>query len=78
MESAALEQEIVAFNAMLPKLRQEYGSVWAVLVDRAFKASFADFGQAAKYAVENFPDKPFLIRHTEQHAPHIPFVAIEA
>ena len=78
MESAALEQEIAAFDAMLPVLRREYGSIWAVLADGDFKAGFTDFGQAAEYAVAHLPDKTFLIRHTEQHVPHIPFVAIEA
>lgn len=77
-QADALEQEIKAFTAMLPELRRTHGSIWAVLVGSDFKAGFADFSHAAEYAVQNFPDRQFLIRHTQQHTAHIPFVAIEA
>jgi hypothetical protein len=74
--ASQLDQDIEAFEAMLPSLRKRFGSVWAVLVDRDFKGSFSEFQSAATYAVDNFADRPFLIRHTDQHAPHIPFIAI--
>lgn len=74
--TTSLDQDIEAFEAMLPSLRQRFGSVWAVLVDRDFKASFPEFQGAATYAVENFGDRDFLIRHTDQHVPHIPFIAL--
>jgi len=78
MQTDALQTEIRAFDAMLPKLRREHGAVWAVLVGTDFKGGFKDFAKAAEFAVSKFPDKPFLIRHTEQHTAHIPFMAIEA
>lgn len=73
-----LEAEIKAFTAMLPELRRTYGSIWAVLVGPDFKAGFPEFSEAAQYAMEHFSDRQFLIRHTQQHTAHIPFVAIEA
>lgn len=75
--TASLDRDIQAFEAMLPKLRQQFGPVWAVLVDCDFKAEFSEFQSAAQYAVENFADRSFLIRHTDQHTPHIPFIAID-
>ncbi|HEV7353081.1 MAG TPA: hypothetical protein VGN74_08150 [Brevundimonas sp.] len=77
METAVLTEEIKAFDDMLPRLRQEYGGVWAVLVGQDFKGAFQEFRQAAAFAVANFADTPFLIRHTEQHTAQIPFVAID-
>jgi hypothetical protein len=75
--TANLDREIQAFESMLPDLRQRFGSVWAVLVDKDFKAGFTEFQKAAEYAVEHFPDRDFLIRHTNQHPAHIPFIAID-
>ena len=75
--TANLDREIQAFESMLPTLRQQVGSVWAVLVDCDFKAGFPEFQKAAEYAVANFPDRDFLIRHTHQHPAHIPFIAID-
>ncbi len=77
METAVLTEEIKAFDEMLPRLRQEHGAVWAVLVGRDLKGAFQEFRQAAEFAVANFADMPFLIRHTEQHTAQIPFVAID-
>lgn len=78
MQTDLLVEEIKAFNAMLPQLRRDHGAVWAVLVGHDFKGAFQEFGKAADFAISNFADKNFLIRHTEQHPAHIPFVAIDA
>lgn len=78
MHDNALETEISAFQAMLPELRRTHGPVWAVLVGADFKGGFREFSKAAEFAVSNFSGKPFLIRHTEQHPAHIPFLAIDA
>lgn len=73
-----LEQEIAAFEAMLPKLRKEHGEAWAVVAGSDLQGAFSAFEDAASFAVQRCADRPFLIRHTHQHPAQIPFVAIEA
>jgi len=73
-----LDREIRAFEKMLPKLRMELGSAWAVIVGNDLKGSFPDFEGAALFAVENFADDDVLIRHTQEHTAHIPFIAVDA
>lgn len=73
-----LDQEIRAFEKMLPNLRKEFGSVWAVVVGDDLKGSFSDFEGAALFAVEKFANDSVLIRHTQEHIAHIPFIAVDA
>lgn len=73
-----LEAEIRAFDAMLPKLRQDAGSVWTVIVGADLKGTFDDFEKAAIYAVDHFGAEDYLIRHTNEHTAHIPFIAVDA
>ena len=73
-----LDMEIRAFDAMLPSLRQDRGSVWAVVVGSELKGTFEDFQEAAQYAIENLGDLDYLIRHTHEHTAHIPFIAVDA
>lgn len=73
-----LDREIRAFENMLPNLRKELGSVWAVVVGDDLQGSFADFEGAALFAVERFANDSVLIRHTEEHTAHIPFIAVDA
>ena len=72
----ALSEEIRAFEQLLPKLRQDCGSAWIVMVDKVLKASFSEFQQAAKFAIDKFPDRQFLIRHTDQQQVDLPFVSV--
>jgi hypothetical protein len=73
----ALSKEIQAFERQLPKLRKDHGAVWAVMVGSNFKAGFREFKDAAAFAIEHFPDKEFLIRHTEEQQAEIPFIAVD-
>lgn len=76
--SNRLERGIQAFDTMLPTLRQNFGPVWTVFVGADLKGKFEDFEQAAKFVVAHFADDDVLIRHTDQHVPHIPFVAVDS
>jgi len=76
--TAVLETEIKAFDAMLPKLRQDQGAVWVVLVGDELQGTFDEFEDAATFAVEHFDDRECLIRHTHEHTAHIPFIAVDA
>lgn len=76
--ATVLDAEIKAFDAMLPKLRRTEGAVWAVMVGDQLKGTFDEFERAAMYAIEKFGDQEYLIRHTQEHTAHIPFIAVEA
>ena len=73
----ALAREIDAFQRLLPRIRTEYGSVWAVIAHEDLQCAFPDFSSAAKYALANCSDTEFLIRHTDLQQAHIPYVAVE-
>lgn len=74
---AALAEQIESYRRMLPEIRREHGSVWALLVDNELKGTFEDFQEAAKYTLANFPGKPPLIRHTDERRETVPFVVLE-
>lgn len=78
MSDLDLADDIAAFHAQRPRLLQKYGPRWVVMVDQTFEGAFDEFEQAATFALEKFSDRPFLIRHTEEHEPHIPLVVVEA
>lgn len=78
MIAGAIENEIKAFDASLSRLRIEIGSTWAVFIDGQVKATFAEFDKAAEYAVRELGNRDYIIRHTNEHTAHIPFIAIDA
>lgn len=72
-----LDAEIAAFEKLLPTIRREHGSVWALMADRQLVKTFPAFPAAARYAGEHFGRRPVLIRHTDQRAfETAPFVQI--
>lgn len=78
MAVAVLEAEIKTFDSMLPSLRQDQGAVWVVVVGNEIVGHFNDFEDAANFAVTSHGDENFLIRHTQEHTAHIPFIAVDA
>lgn len=72
-----LAQEISAFHRILPSLRAEHREGWLVIVGETFEGSFASFEAAAKSALERFPDREFLIRHTDDVQAEIPFIVVD-
>ena len=77
MTSSPLAAEIDTFEKTLPSLRQRLGSAWALIIGQDCKGGFPDFGAAASYAMQNFPNAEYLIRHTDNRTAQIPFVAVE-
>jgi hypothetical protein len=78
MAEIDMSETISAFHARRPRLMQEHGPSWVVFVGVEFKGAFKTFDEAAAHALENFSDAQFLIRHTEEHIPHVPLVVVEA
>jgi hypothetical protein len=78
MAELDMSEAISAFHAQRPRLLQEHGPSWVVFVGADFKGLFKEFDDAATFALANLGDTQFLIRHTEEHIPHVPLVVVEA
>lgn len=78
MAELDMSEAISAFHAQRPRLLQEHGPGWVVFVGAEFKGSFKAFEEAATFALGKFSATQFLIRHTEEHIPHVPLVVVEA
>ena len=72
----ALDEQIEAYQAMLPDIRSQHGSVWALVADRKLVSCFPDFSAAARYADEHYGTKQVLIRHTDEAPEMAPYVHI--
>ncbi len=72
-----LAEEISAFHAMLPTLRATHREGWVVIVGAECEGNFASFEAAATFAVERFPAREFLIRHTDARVVQVPFIVVE-
>jgi hypothetical protein len=74
-----LDDLIAVFDELLPQLKREQGSVWAVVADRKSIATFKSFPDAARYAHNKYGARPVLIRHTEAtKAESAPFIHARA
>jgi hypothetical protein len=78
MAELDMSEAISAFHEQRPRLLQEHGPSWVVFVGADFKGSFKEFDDAASFALTTLGDTQFLIRHTEEHIPHVPLVVVEA
>ncbi len=72
-----LSDEISAYKRLLPTIRAEHHSCWALIVGGVFEGAFADFGDAAASAVTRFEGRPILIRHTDEVIETLPFLFVE-
>ncbi len=73
----ALDEQIAAYQDLLPGIKQEYGSVWALVAHSKLISTFRDFSTAAKYARKHLGAEQVLIRHTDERATETaPFVHI--
>lgn len=78
MAELDMSETIAAFHAQRPRLLKEHGPSWVVFVGADFKGAFKEFDEAATFALDKLGDTQFLIRHTEEHIPHVPLVVVEA
>lgn len=68
MELATLDQEIEAYQSLLPTIKAKHGRVWALIADRQLAGTFAGFGEAARFAAEHYGKRAVLIRHTDSRS----------
>lgn len=73
----ALDEQIEAYEALLPQIKKKYGSVWAVVAGRKLVQTFTDFAGAAGYVKDHLAGEQALIRHTDEGTLTAPFVHIE-
>jgi len=74
--SDALDDQIEAYQALLPEIRRKHQSGWALVAKRRFIKLFGEFSEAAQYAQVHFGNEPVLIRHTDEKPETAPFVHI--
>jgi len=72
----ALDEQIEAYQALLPEIRSKHQSGWALVAKRGLVKLFSEFSEAAQYAQDNFGNEPVLIRHTDEKPETAPFVRI--
>ena len=76
MTETALQTEIDAFERDVGQYRKTWGPSWVVVVGAEAKGHFPEFDAAAHFAIDNFPEADFLIRHTDPEPEFIPFIAV--
>lgn len=72
----SLDREIHAYETLLPDIRAQYGSVWALVVHEKLIKTFKEFSLAARYAIAHHSGEQVLIRHTDERVETAPFVEI--
>ena len=74
-----LDEQIEAYETLLPTIRREHGSVWVLVADKKLIKTFPVFSDAARYAREHFGKQQALIRHTdERKIESAPFIHVHA
>jgi hypothetical protein len=73
----ALDEQIEAFEALLPEIKRLHGSTWVLIADRRLVSTFSSFPAAARFAHATYGRNEVLIRHTdERKAESAPFVQV--
>lgn len=74
-----LDDQIEAYEKLLPAIREKHGSVWALVAHKELIETFKAFPDAARYAREHFGKEPVLIRHTDgRKLETAPFIHVHA
>lgn len=73
-----LAPEIAAFERLKPELLRKHGAAWTVIAGGRLEGAFETFDQAAHHALERLGEQPYLIRHTLETPPAVPFLIVEA
>ena len=69
--------QIEAYQRLLPAIRRDYGSVWALVAREKLVRTFTDFAAAAAYAIDYYDNEQVLIRHTDERIETAPFVMLD-
>jgi hypothetical protein len=73
----ALDEQIAAYETLLPQIKRDHGSVWALVARSKLVSTFGEFAAASRYARRNFQGEQVLIRHTDaQPMESAPFVHV--
>jgi hypothetical protein len=73
----ALDEQIAAYETLLPQIKRDYGSVWVLVARSELVSTFREFSAASRYARQNFQGEQVLIRHTDaQPVETAPFVHV--
>jgi hypothetical protein len=73
----ALDEQIAAYEGLLPSIKREFGSVWVLVARGELISTFKDFSEASRYAREHLGGEQILIRHTDDRAMETaPFVHV--
>ena len=62
----ALDEQIEAFEALLPDIRRQRGQVWVLVANSRLVETFDTFADAARHARTHFDAQQVLIRHTDE------------
>lgn len=79
MEATGLDQEILAYERLLPTIRQSHRSGWALVANCALIDTFDSLAVAARYARQHYGAQEVLIRHTDERVEETaPFLHVHA
>lgn len=62
----ALDEQIKAYEALLPEIKKQHGSTWVLVARRKLVSTFKDFSGAVRYANAHYGAEAVLIRHTDE------------
>ncbi len=75
----ALDEQIAAYEDLRASIKEEHGSVWALIADSQLVRTFTEFAAAARFAHDNYRNKQILIRHTDERKMETaPFIHVHA
>lgn len=77
MADKEVTQEIVAFLRERSALRVKYRDHWVVFSGESFQGAFDRYEAAARFAIEQFKGKPFLVRNLEAEDEQVPLIFAE-
>jgi hypothetical protein len=69
-----LSTEIAAFLRDRQQLRETYDSQWVVFASGQFQRAFPDYEHAARFAIERFRGRGFLVRNLDADEEHVPLI----
>lgn len=74
MADRDLTAEVEAFLRERAALQAKHAHQWVVFAARKFQGAFDQYEGAARFAVANFGDAPFLVRNVDDYEEHVPLI----
>jgi len=73
-----LSAELAAFLRQRAALSSSEASRWVVFAGDKFQGSFAEYEDAARFAIDKFHDSTFLVRNLDVEEEYVPLIFAEA